>query len=188
MAYDARVSTALARFLQRQLDARGVTADQFAKEHGLNSSGLYQLLRGERTYVQDRTLERLATALGMTLAQMVSAMAHTGSEIDPDEAEWVALIRQVPVEKRSAARDMLLGLAIRPSSQRTTNGRRDAIANGRTGGDGNHEGARRKRGHSGSIDSLPKTLRSLVAFCARVFAPSNAAYPSLPNPVTLAAT
>lgn len=122
------MSTALARFLQRQLDARGMTADLFAKKHGLNSSGLYQLLRGERTYVQDRTMERLAAALGMTLAEMVTAMATDGSPADPDEAEWVALMRQVPAEKLPAAKDMLRGLAIQPTSQRTASGRRDAAA------------------------------------------------------------
>lgn len=111
LAYDAHVSTALARFLQRQLDARGMTADQFAKKHHLNSSGLYQLLRGERTYVQDRTLERLAVALGMTLAEMVTDMGMGGlSELRPDQVEVLTLYEQVPTDHRTAAKAMLGGL------------------------------------------------------------------------------
>lgn len=122
------MSSALVRFLQRQLDARGVTADQFAKQHKLNSSGLYQLLRGERIYVQDRTLERIAAALDMSLAEMIAAMNHPGAEVDPDEAEWMSMIRRVPVEKRPAARDMLLGLAIQPNTRGLSNQHRDGAS------------------------------------------------------------
>ena len=111
------MSTALSLFLSRQLDAMGLTAEQFARKAGLNASGIYQIVRGERIYVQDRTLDKIAAALNMTPAEMALAMGKAAATEDPDEAEILALFRDVPTEKRSAAKDVLRGLGIQPTSR-----------------------------------------------------------------------
>lgn len=123
------MSRALALFLRRQLEERGETAEQFGKRIGLNSSGIYQILREQRQYVQDRTLDKIAEGLGMTPAEMAVAIGKGTPQDDPEESEVLALWRQLHPDRKPAAREILQGWAVQPINRGPDNRRRDGQHN-----------------------------------------------------------
>lgn len=118
----------LGPLLQRLLDERGETAQHFAERNDLNGSGIYQIIRGERQYVTDRTLDKIATGLNMSRAELAAAMDGGHSELAADEIELLASYRSMPAEKRPTVKEIINALAVQPT-QRPANRRRDALDN-----------------------------------------------------------
>lgn len=86
---------AVARFVEAWAQQRGETLQQFADRAGLNASGLYQMARGERQYLHDTTLTKLAEGMRMSSAELLTAVGRGAADSDPDEVEFLALKRQI---------------------------------------------------------------------------------------------
>ena len=108
------MSMSLAQFAQQQRLAQGLTVKEFARKAGLGISHAYQILGGERPRPSAETFDAVARGLSMTPAEMAVAMGRAAAGQDPDELETIAIYRQIDAEKRSAAKDMLRGLAVQP--------------------------------------------------------------------------
>jgi len=106
--YIHSVHSPLARFVRRQIDLRRETVKEYALRAGLNPSGIAQLLRGERDWVQSETLAKIAAAAGMTEAEMFQAMAS--EEPNPAKQETIDLALAVPDENRATANALLRAL------------------------------------------------------------------------------
>jgi len=87
----------LARYIGGCLTDRGESPDDFAGRVGINSSGLYKLLRGVYAAPQQRTLEKIAGGLGMSAAELLAA---ADAENEPDLIKQ-AILQRVP-EMREA--------------------------------------------------------------------------------------
>lgn len=87
----------LARYIDDRLIERVETVDDFARRVGINSSGLYKLLRGAYAAPQQRTLAKIAGGLGMSVAELLTAV-EAEREMDPIERA----IRQRVPEMREA--------------------------------------------------------------------------------------
>lgn len=126
--------TSLSQFIRQQLLAQQLSERDYALRSGVGLSHIYQILRGERKHVRSDTLDKLAIGLNMTPAEMAVAMGRSAAtDVDPDEAEALALFRQVPPDMKDAAKGMLRGLAaetVQPTL-RQSNGRRDGASTGR---------------------------------------------------------
>ena len=85
----------LARYVADRLQERDETPDEFAKRIGINTSGLYKLLRGAYSWPQQQTLGKIAGGLGMTDDELMRAANAYGEE-DPIEQA----IRQRTAEMR----------------------------------------------------------------------------------------
>ena len=106
----------LATFLIDQLAERHLVPETFAASVGINPSGLYKFLRGDYAEPRQSTLEKIAVGLGYaSAADLLVASGQIEAGHDPDEAELVALFRQVPEQDRPAAKSMLRGLAVLPT-------------------------------------------------------------------------
>lgn len=98
----------LAYWLLDQLDARGEKPEQFAVRIGINPSGFHKLLRGEYKEVRNANLEKIASGLGMSSADIVSAVDKLSAggkrsrdgEFERDlqaRGEWfVSMLRGIP--------------------------------------------------------------------------------------------
>lgn len=102
--------TPLSIFLEQQISLLGLTPDKFAKRARMTRSHVYFILNGDRVNVRSDTLDKIAAAVGMTPAEMAMAMGKGDGTLSPSEAQWLAIIRQVPTEHHSAGQAMLLGL------------------------------------------------------------------------------
>lgn len=121
--------TRLAQYLTDAISARGETTEQFAQRAGVNSSGLYKLLRGEYAQPRQGTIEKIAIALNMTAGELLRA-ADAEDEPDPIEAAirtriaemreavhgtprqfWAAIIKATFDRAIDGARDMAQLLA-----------------------------------------------------------------------------
>ena len=91
----------LAVYVADALARRGETPEEFAHRVGINSSGLYKLLRGVYTAPTHRVLERIAAGLSMSPAELLAA-AEPVAEADPVEQ----LLRERIPEMREALRDI----------------------------------------------------------------------------------
>lgn len=98
-----------------------------AKRSNISLSKAYAIVNGDDN-VEFETFENIATAFGLTPAELAIAIGKGSAEHDPAEARVVALYRQVPADKRPAAEDMLHGLAVQPTRP-PANRRRDGLAN-----------------------------------------------------------
>ncbi len=181
--------TPLSRALEARLAYLELTKEQLAERSGLGRSTIYAFAAGSRSDPQGSTLRKLAEGLRMTPAQLLQAVngsAETPPQIDPRLARIMQLLPSIPKD-RLAAIEQHVALAVQPPPRQSANRRRDGAANRRAGDTLDHQLARHQREHSGDNAPLPNALRALVSFVSRFFVPSNAAYPSLPDPVTLAA-
>jgi transcriptional regulator with XRE-family HTH domain len=91
----------LAQYVADRLAERHENPDEFARRIGINSSGLYKLLRGAYGAPSQRTLEKIAAGLGMSAAELLAA-ADPQTEVDPVEQA----IRQRASEMREVLRDI----------------------------------------------------------------------------------
>lgn len=89
--------TPLALYLERRLQERGETPEEFAERVGINPSGLYKLLRGAYKSPSQASLVKIARGLGMTAGELLSAV-EAKDEDDPIERA----IRQRTAEMREA--------------------------------------------------------------------------------------
>jgi transcriptional regulator with XRE-family HTH domain len=152
----------LDRFAQQQLDAQGLTVKEFARRSGLGLSHAYQILRGERTRPSAETFDAVARGLNMTPAEMAVAMGKGTESDDPEEVEWLALVRQLAPEKKPAARDYLRFMAaqgVEPShtakGRGAGTGKRQDLNVPEITNDGMVKGAkRRSRGDNGELQPL----------------------------------
>jgi transcriptional regulator with XRE-family HTH domain len=102
--------TPLAQFIFDRIRERGETPEEFAARIGINASGLYKLLRGAYAEPRQATLDKIATGLSMTPAELFVAIGKGKTDTSPEETEILALYREVPHEQRPAVRLMLRGL------------------------------------------------------------------------------
>ena len=151
------MSLALAQFAQQQIDAQGLTVKEFARRSGLGVSHAYQILRGQRPNASAETVEAVARGLSMTPAEMLTAMGKGAGGLAPDEAEVLAIFRQVPQERRDVVRDLLRAMGVKPAARLTGANRRDDVAAKTTRQLETEQPAKRSsRGKHGSDDALRK--------------------------------
>jgi transcriptional regulator with XRE-family HTH domain len=91
----------LAEYVTRRLAERHESADQFARRTSINASGFYRFLRGAAGGPQQRTLDKIATGLGMSPSELLAA-AEAHDAADPVEQA----IRQRTAEMREVLHDI----------------------------------------------------------------------------------
>lgn len=139
-------------FFESERLRRGWSVKELADRSKISLSKAYQI-RGGEDNVEFETFENIAAAFSLTPAELATVIGKGRADDDPDTIEAMAIYRQVASEKRSAAKDMLLGLVL---PHRTLRMRGDSPI--RT------PGTSRKSSSKGADDELP-TLhlgRSLV--------------------------
>lgn len=119
---------AIARFIEAWARERGETLEQFGERSGLNASGLYQMLRGERQYVQAPTLAKIAQAMNMSTAELLTAVGSGAPGADPDEATLLSYYRDVAPDRRMTVLDLVAALRDRAHPPTPARRRRDARA------------------------------------------------------------
>lgn len=149
------MTDALRAFLRRQLDLRDESVPQFANRTGLNASGLYQILRGQRQYVADSTLDKIAKAFNMTPAEMASAMGR-GGELTPEETSLLAAYRDAEPDKRPMAVTFLASL------RRRTTANSPIYPTAKSREQAKREMQDKRRKQANSADDNPLTLGSHV--------------------------
>lgn len=100
---------ALQRYLKIEIDRRAWSVEEFSRRAGFSTTRGYQILGGKDN-VQFNTFEAIATALGMTPADLATAIGKGSTETNADELNLVAHFRQVPAEQQSAAWEAATGL------------------------------------------------------------------------------
>lgn len=109
---------ALQRFLQQELPKRGWSVEEFARRASISKSNGYLIIRDGKDNVRQDTFDNIADALNMSPAELAAAIGKSASASDTEEAELLALFRQVPSEHRPAAKQMLRGLRVEPVTKR----------------------------------------------------------------------
>ncbi len=104
---------ALQNFFRDERRRRGWSVRDAAARAKISPSKAYAIENGDDN-VEFETFENIATAFGLTPAELATAIGKGKPDHDPDEASLLAAYRQVPHEKRPAAHDMLHGLVVRP--------------------------------------------------------------------------
>lgn len=97
---------------------------EIAERTKMSKSKAYAIVNGDDN-VEFETFENIATAFNMTPAELATMIGKGSPADDPAEAEVLARYRAVPPEKKPAAMDMLLGLAVQPTEHRGKAGRDD---------------------------------------------------------------
>ncbi len=90
-------------------ERRGMKINEFARDIGVNGSGLHQLIRGERKSLDSATIEKIARGLRMTPAELATVIGQ-GPDDDPEVAETLSIIRAVPREYLAVVRRVGLSL------------------------------------------------------------------------------
>lgn len=90
--------SALARYLGDVLAERGESPEDFARRIGINFSGFYRFLRGTYRGPQQRTMEKIAAGLGMSVGELLTAVE---AEDETDDPIKQAILQRVP-EMREA--------------------------------------------------------------------------------------
>lgn len=121
---------ALQRYLQAELPRRSWSIPEFAaRVDGMSQSNAYRIIRDGFDNVEFATFEAIAATLGMSPAELAVAIGKGSAVDDPEEAQVIAAYRQIAIEKRAAAFDMLRGLAVQPTTPPDANRRRRRVAN-----------------------------------------------------------
>jgi flavin reductase (DIM6/NTAB) family NADH-FMN oxidoreductase RutF len=81
------------RVLDQRLRHLGLTPAAFAARAGLSVSHVYQLLRGDRTDPRGTTLRKIAAALGLSDAQLMTSSLATSTSAAEDSASAEAIDR-----------------------------------------------------------------------------------------------
>lgn len=110
--------TALQQFFESERLHRGWSMKEIADKSKISLSKAYQIRDGEDN-VEFETFENIASAFGMTPAELATVIGKGRTEDDPETIEAMAIFRRIAAEKRSAARDMLLGLVLPRRTVRT---------------------------------------------------------------------
>lgn len=121
---------ALQNYFTAERLRRGWTMRQAAQRSQISLSKAYAIANGEDN-VEFETFENIASAFGLTPAELAVAIGKGSPEDDPTEVHLLATYRQVPDERRSAVLDMVRGLAVQPIRPPRPNRRRQAEANTR---------------------------------------------------------
>lgn len=77
---------------------------------GINSSGFHKFLSGRYQELRETNLNKIAAGLGSSPADLRGAIDTRPTQVDLDEAEFLAVFRQVPSNYKPAAKLMLRGL------------------------------------------------------------------------------
>lgn len=149
--------TALAQYLLDRLNERMETPDEFAKRIGINSSGFYKLLRGEYAEPRQATLDKIASGIGMTPAELLVAVRGGSSELSTDEIELLADYRQVEPSQKPTVKQIIRGLRAKAHSVRDAKAPRRSI---------NRRSNEDEPGLDGSLESHFPLLHRPLAFNA----------------------
>jgi len=103
----------LAQYVFDRISERGETPEEFAVRNGINPSGLYKFLRGAYAEPRQTTLDKIASGLNLTPAELLVATGKGAIEDDPEDAELLALIRRLPEEHRPTVKTILRELSRR---------------------------------------------------------------------------
>jgi transcriptional regulator with XRE-family HTH domain len=120
-----------AQYILDRLNERLETPDEFARRVGINSSGFYKLLRGEYAEPRQATLDKIASGIGMTPAELLVAVRGGSSELSTDELELLADYRQVEPNQKPTVKQIIRGLRAKTHLTRTAKAPRRAL-NGRS--------------------------------------------------------
>jgi len=80
----------LAEWINAEVQTRGWTKRELARRAGVSPPTISKVARGERLYIEQRTWEGLARALGMTVREVMARAGVTPDygEVLPEVAEW----------------------------------------------------------------------------------------------------
>ncbi len=87
---------ALQRYLKAEIERRGWSMEQFADRAQLSLSNAYLIVRDGKDNVRQNTFDSIAAALGMTPAELASAIGKGAPEEHPQRITILALLRDVP--------------------------------------------------------------------------------------------
>jgi transcriptional regulator with XRE-family HTH domain len=109
----------LAKFLAAFKEERGISQSDIARALKVAPSQPSGWFSG-RSRPKPENLERMAEIYGLDLDGLLRLCKYrsggkAGPSVDPEEAEFIALIRQVPAEARPTVKSMLRGLTKRRS-------------------------------------------------------------------------
>jgi transcriptional regulator with XRE-family HTH domain len=111
--------------LRAWLDDRGWNYSDLERATGINNSVISRWFATPPRRPTPENLERLAKATGVPYQNWLRLCGYlpqetdgeTTAQHDPEEAEILALFRDVPEESRTAAKHMLRGLAVQPTGR-----------------------------------------------------------------------
>lgn len=97
-------TTRLGALLERELHIRGQSPESFAKRVGMSTSHTYQIIRGERTNLTEKTMRKIAAGLGMTVGELYAEIGEPSpvASSDPQLSRVVRLWDHIPDAHRSS--------------------------------------------------------------------------------------
>lgn len=136
---------ALQKFIRDEIVRRQWTVPEFARRSGISPSLAYQIIDG-RDNVRRSTFESIASALGMTPAELATAIGSGDEPLTPREVQMVVAFRSLPEAEQSMLERFVQGLRLqRPRTG--ANSHASPTANSKTQG-----GRKLGKGRPGKAD------------------------------------
>jgi transcriptional regulator with XRE-family HTH domain len=107
------METELTAWLQRYRLAKGWTVRQMAEKMELSSSGFDAIIKGEVAIPERESLRKIATHTHYPLDQLLVMAGYRDQDApsgDPDADALIALVQQLPLERRGLLTVHYLGL------------------------------------------------------------------------------
>lgn len=105
---------ALQNFLRDELPRRGWSMKDFASHARLSLSNAYLIVRDGEDNVRSDTFENIATALGMTPAELYVAIGKGRLDDDPERVPVLAAVRQIAKEHLDAVDRIVRAFVVVP--------------------------------------------------------------------------
>lgn len=140
---------ALQHFLSAEIPKRNWSMEEFARRAQLSLSNAYLIVRDGKDNVRRQTFDNIAAALGMTPAELDTAIGKGPVTADPKRVPIHAILREVPEEDLGQ-----VDRVIRTFVRLAASGRRDAASKRGKARQVELERDRQPRGATGSDDPL----------------------------------